>query len=124
MATLIAQGVCCCFGCCCQSVSDALARLLGPQKVTKVYYLFLVAVFTIPAIVVLFYLNEIQSFIDYFSWLACPDSSGGGFLYFYSRKYDCVGPSAIYRMSLSILCLFGLMMLVMLCRNRIAMVVN
>jgi hypothetical protein len=40
------------------------------------------------------------------------------------RQFDCVGPSAIYRMSLSILCLFGLMMIFMLCRNRIAMVVN
>ena len=40
------------------------------------------------------------------------------------RQFDCVGPSAIYRISLSILCLFGLMMIFMLCRNRIAMVVN
>ena len=40
------------------------------------------------------------------------------------RKFDCVGPSAIYRMSLSILCLFMLMMVISLCRNRVAMVIN
>ena len=72
MATLIAQGVCCCFACCCQSVSEALQRLLGPEKVTKIFYLFLVGVFIIPAIVILFYLNQVQSFLDYFSWLRCP----------------------------------------------------
>ena len=77
MSYLIAQGICCCFGCCCESISDALKRLLGPQKVTKIFYLFLVAVFTIPAIVILFYLNDIQSFIEYFDWLRCPDASGG-----------------------------------------------
>ena len=35
-----------------------------------------------------------------------------------------MGPSAIYRMSFSFLCLFMLMMLIMLCRNRLAMVIN
>ena len=77
MSYLIAQGMCCCFACCCESISAALKRLLGPEKVTKVFYFSLIAVFTIPAIVVLFYINEIQSFIEYFSWLSCPDSSGG-----------------------------------------------
>lgn len=37
---------------------------------------------------------------------------------------DCVGPSAIYRMSLSILCLFGLMLVVTLTRSRCAMIMN
>ncbi len=40
------------------------------------------------------------------------------------RGFECIGPSAIYRISLSFLCLFFLMMIVMLCRNRFAMVVN
>jgi hypothetical protein len=47
--------------------------------VTKVFYLFLVAVFAVPAIAVLFFLNNIQSFIEHFPWLSCPDSSGGGY---------------------------------------------
>jgi hypothetical protein len=63
MATLIAQGLCCCFSCCCQEISDALKRLLGPEKVTKVFYLFLVVIFTVPTIVILFFLNDIQSFL-------------------------------------------------------------
>ena len=40
------------------------------------------------------------------------------------RQFGCVGPSAVYRISLSILCLFFLMMLVMLCRSRVSMIVN
>lgn len=63
MATLIAQGLCCCFSCCCQEISDALKRLLGPEKVTKVFYLFLVVIFTVPTIVILFFLNDIQPFL-------------------------------------------------------------
>jgi len=59
MGTLIAQGVCCCFACCCKDISDALSRLLGPERVTKVYYLFLVMVFSIPAIAALFYIHKI-----------------------------------------------------------------
>jgi len=37
---------------------------------------------------------------------------------------ECIGPSAVYRISLSFLALFLLMFIVTLCRNRIAMVVN
>ena len=40
------------------------------------------------------------------------------------RGFECIGPSAIYRISLSFLCLFFLMMVFMLCRNRFSMVVN
>ena len=79
LLTCISQGVCCCFSCCCQELSDALKRYLGPEKVTKVFYLFLVAVFTIPAIAVLFFLNDAKSFIANFEWLSCPDSSGDGY---------------------------------------------
>ena len=39
-------------------------------------------------------------------------------------EMDCVGPSSIYRMSLSVLCLFGLMLLVTLTRSRCAMIMN
>ena len=37
---------------------------------------------------------------------------------------ECIGPSAVYRISLSFLALFLLMFIVTLCRNRLAMVVN
>jgi hypothetical protein len=39
-------------------------------------------------------------------------------------QFDCIGPSAIYRMSLSILCLFGLMLIIVLTRSKFAMVMN
>ncbi len=77
MATLIAEGMCCCFALCCKDISEALKRWLGPERVTKVFYLFLVIVITVPAIAIMFYLNEWSSFRSYFSWLSCPASSGG-----------------------------------------------
>lgn len=40
------------------------------------------------------------------------------------RQFGCVGPSAVYRMSLSVFCLFGLMLLVVFCRCRLAMIIN
>lgn len=40
------------------------------------------------------------------------------------RGLGCIGPSAIYRISLSFLILFLLMMVVTACRNRLAMVIN
>ncbi len=73
MATCLAQGVCCCFGCCCKELSESLQRLLGPERVTKIFYLFLVVVFTVPAIVVMYYLDKWHAFLDYFSWLRCPE---------------------------------------------------
>jgi energy-converting hydrogenase Eha subunit F len=77
MGAVIAEGMCCCFMCCCKDISDALKRFLGPQRVTKIFYLFLVVVFTVPAIVVFFYLNKWQLFTNYFSWMQCPQASGG-----------------------------------------------
>ena len=123
MYALVAEGMCCCFACCCKDISDALKRLLGPQKVTKIFYLFLVIAFTVPSIVILFYLNEWKSFINYFSWLQCPPESGG-YQFFNDRGLDCIGPSAVYRISLSFVILFGLMMFINMLRNRISMVVN
>jgi hypothetical protein len=49
---------------------------------------------------------------------------GGRVLHMKPSQFGCVGPSAVYRMSLSILCLFTLMLLLMFCRSRLAMVVN
>lgn len=77
MGALIAEGLCCCFACCCKDISDALKRLLGPERVTKVFYLFLVVIITAPAVVVMFYLNKWQGFANYFKWMQCPESSGG-----------------------------------------------
>ena len=77
MGSLIAQGACCCFACCCKDISEAFKRLLGPQRVTKLFYFFLVIIFTIPAIIIFFYLNQWSAFTKYFSWMQCPESSGG-----------------------------------------------
>lgn len=78
MYNLVATGACCCINCCCQECSAGLKRLLGPEKVTKLFYLILVIFFTVPAIIIFFFLNEWQSFIDYFSrWISCPGREEG-----------------------------------------------
>lgn len=43
----------------------------------------------------------------------------GGF-----RQFECIGSSTVFRVSLSFLCLFGLMLLFMLCRTRISLCLN
>lgn len=60
MTNLIAGGLCCCFACCCQECADGCKRWLGPEKVTKINYLFLILVFVVPAILVFFFLNDWQ----------------------------------------------------------------
>lgn len=77
MGSIIASGMCCCFSCCCQECSVSLKRWLGIERVTKIFYLFVVVGFTIPAMVVFFLLNHWQAFVNYFSdWIKCPQSSG------------------------------------------------
>lgn len=77
MTTLVASGLCCCFSCCCQECAEGAKRLLGIEKVTKIFYFLLVVVFVVPAIFVFFFLNKWQSFITYFqAWIKCPSTSG------------------------------------------------
>jgi hypothetical protein len=90
---------------------------------TKFCYLFLVIAFTIPAIAILFFINSWSGFKTYFSWMSCPESSGG-YLSIYGSNFECIGPSTVFRISLSFLALFIIMLIIMLCRNRIAMAIN
>ena len=77
MGTAIATGMCCCFSCCCQEASESCKRWLGPERVTKIFYFFLILVFTVPAMVIFFFLNQWQAYIDYFKeYIQCPKSSG------------------------------------------------
>lgn len=39
-------------------------------------------------------------------------------------NFECIGPSTVFRISLSFLALFGTMLILMLCRNRISMIIN
>lgn len=75
---LVANGVCCCFSCLCRDISNAIQRMLGEERTTKIVYILLVMLFVAPAIVVFFFLYRWESFLTYFSSiLACPASSGG-----------------------------------------------
>jgi hypothetical protein len=58
MGSIIAEGICCCCMCCCKDIANSMEKLLGTERVTKIYYLLLVAVFAIPAIFVFFFLNR------------------------------------------------------------------
>lgn len=40
------------------------------------------------------------------------------------RQFDCIGPSTVFRISLSFLCLFGSLLLLMLCRNSLSLCIN
>lgn len=39
-------------------------------------------------------------------------------------SFECFGASAVYRLSLSLLCMFFILMLLMVCRNKCAMIIN
>ena len=72
MCECLCTGICCCGECC-----EGLRKKMGQERSTKVCYLFVVAIFTIPAILVSFLINRWNDFETYFSWMDCPDSSGG-----------------------------------------------
>jgi hypothetical protein len=77
MGGCIAGGACCCLTCCCQECLDGLKKWLGPEKVTKIFYFFLVVVFVVPAIFVFFFLNRWKAFINFFNTsIYCPGATG------------------------------------------------
>jgi hypothetical protein len=80
MYGVAAAGFCCCVDCCCKSVNDALMQWLGKERLTKVYYIALIIIFVVPAILVFFFLHKWQSFLNHFSsWFSCPTSSGSSY---------------------------------------------
>ena len=82
MGSCIATGMCCCFSCCCESCSDAIKRWLGVERMTKFFYILLVIVFVVPGIFVFYFLNQWQSFFDYFKdYISCPESSNSASQY-------------------------------------------
>lgn len=78
MCGCLVEGIGCCVSACCRDTAEGCGRALGKEKVTKVCYLFLVVVFTVPAIVLLFFINKWSSYASHFSWMSCPSSSGSG----------------------------------------------
>lgn len=76
MGSCITAGACCCVGCCCQQCADGLTKWLGMERVTKIFYLILVIVFTVPAIFVFFFLNKWSDFTQYFDdMINCPTTN-------------------------------------------------
>lgn len=73
MGSLVAHGLCCCFSCCCKECGEGCKKWLGIEKVTKIYYFLLVLVFVVPSIFIFFFLNQWQSFFEYFEeYFGCP----------------------------------------------------
>lgn len=86
---------------------------------TKIFYFFLVVVFVVPAIFVFFFLNRWKAFINFFGTsIYCPGAVGE------SDKFGCIGQSVVFRLSLSLLILFTLMLIFMMFRSRLSMVIN
>lgn len=116
---------CSCFTCCCQECAEGCRRMLGMEKVTKISYIMLILAFTIPSILLFFLLSKWQSFTSYFSaYIKCPQSSGSDRYSSAYLSFGCIGQSFVFRLSLALLLLFVLMLLITLCRNRLAMVIN
>jgi hypothetical protein len=82
MCECLAGVGCCCFSCCCKECGEGVAKTLGRERTTKICYLFVVVVFTVPAILLFFLINNWDGFKNHFDWMACPSSSGG--------RYPCV----------------------------------
>ena len=88
IVTCVAGGVCCCCGVCCNQIVDALAKLFGTERLTKMYYIVLVVIFVVPAIFVFFFLYNWTAFKDYFGkWFNCPNDEGLDFCYFQVLVY-------------------------------------
>lgn len=71
----------------------------------------------VPAICFFYYVDQWQWFVKAFaSWLQCPEESGG--------QLNCYGMASVFRISLSLSLLYLLLLVIMLCRNRISKVFN
>ena len=79
MCSCCFEAACCCCLECCKECKDACLTSLGKEKVTKISYLLLVIIFTLPAVAILFFINKWEGFRNYFSWMRCPSTSGGYF---------------------------------------------
>ena len=64
MGACLADGalLCCCS--CCGEVGNACKRLLGPQKVTKINYIFILLGFLIPIVLLTLLLSTFSKWID------------------------------------------------------------
>ena len=81
MGSLLTGGVCCCCGICCNQLVDALSKLFGLERLTKLYYFFLVGVFVVPSIFIFFFLYNWTSFKEFFGkWFKCPNDQGYFFI--------------------------------------------
>lgn len=72
MCSCLCSGIGCCICACCDETGESCRRGLGRERVTKVCYLFIVVIFTVPAIAILFFINKWDSFKDHFDWMSCP----------------------------------------------------
>lgn len=77
MCSCLLQGLGCCVCACCSDTVNSCQRWLGRERMTKICYLFIVVVFTVPAIAVLFFINKWTAFVSHFDWMSCPNSAGG-----------------------------------------------
>jgi hypothetical protein len=65
-------------GCCANEVSAACAGILGRERVTKIYYVFLDILVVIPAVFLFYYLQNWTSFrVTFGYWVHCPEAAGG-----------------------------------------------
>ncbi|KAM3131050.1 hypothetical protein pb186bvf_016862 [Paramecium bursaria] len=111
--TLICEAFCCagmvcckCACCCCKSCVDSTIK----EKVKLTYIIMNVVMFWIT--VILF--NYVQSIFDKFWFIIkCP-----------ANNNKCFGVSSIYRVSFTLGCFYILMILLMICKNKVSKAIN
>lgn len=82
------EGLCCCCACCCTDTSQSCRKMIGREKTTKLCYLFIVIVFTVPAIFIMFLINNWDAFKTHFTWMRCPASTNGRYSQGYSVNWN------------------------------------
>lgn len=99
--------------CCCVCCKEACGTSLRQQ--IRLCYIILVIICMLIAIFVLFGVQEMMSWMNY--WIHCPSKSG-------EPNGTCLGVSSVYRMSLTLVIFFALIIIFCFFRNAISKAVN
>lgn len=70
-----------CFNCCLKELGTCCGGLIGRERLAKFLYVLLDILVVVPAIVIFYYLQSWEWFVNYFSkWIHCPAESGGKYV--------------------------------------------
>lgn len=114
MTSFISSAFCCAGNCLCHAVNNICSDTMkiNPKLFSKIGYILINLLGVAISLIVLFFgQNLLQPFNDH---IKCPNSD----------NLDCLGISQVYRMSLALALLHGIVILFSLCGKNVANVVN